>query len=266
MKFPTILGHAHADRRRRPSLWLTSLLMLLASPAFGQEPSWLRSNLIIPQSGCYRSTGPIGVELTEVEADVTVRQQVATTKLLLQLVNHGPTRQEATLLLPVPAGAVVREFAFAGQSSEPTVQMLPKQEAASIYRDLVARMKDPALLEFVGYNLVRSSVFPVEPGDKQWVRVTYEQILPSDGARVDYVLPRTELLTYNVPWKIRVRIHSDADIATVYSPSHPLQVDRESGNRVAAEVTAAGYREPGAFRLSSDGQRLGFCLAVRLPR
>ena len=55
----------------------------------------------------------------------------------------------------------LRGFTFSGSAKEPTAKLLPKGEAQAIYRSIVSKLKDPALLEFAGYNMVRSSVFPV---------------------------------------------------------------------------------------------------------
>ena len=41
---------------------------------------------------------------------------------------------------------------------------------------------------------MRSSVFPVAAGKTQTVRVKYEHVLPVEGDRWDYVLPRSESL------------------------------------------------------------------------
>ena len=92
--------------------------------------------------------------------------------------------------MPLPEGASVRGFAFSGTASEPTAELLPKDAAMTTYKAIVATMKDPAILEFAGYNLIRSSLFPIEPYGTQKIRLTYEHILPADGHRVDYVLPR----------------------------------------------------------------------------
>ena len=87
------------------------------------------------------------------------------------------------MLVPVPDGAVVRAFTFQGAASEAVAQVLPGEEARKTYNAIVAKIRDPALLEFAGYNLVRSSVFPVDAGGTQKVRLTYEHILPADGGR-----------------------------------------------------------------------------------
>src|SRR5439155_10718314 len=134
--------------------------------------------------------------------------------------------QEAELLVPVPDGAVVRGFSFQGAGAEPSARLLPRDEGRETYDRIVAQARDPALLEFAGFNLVRSSVFPVEPGGTQAVRLTYEHILPATGDRVDYALPRSESVEYAVRWTIRVHVAAKVPIATVYSPSHRIRADR----------------------------------------
>jgi Ca-activated chloride channel family protein len=114
----------------------------------------------------------------------------------------------------------------------------------------VAQARDPALLEFAGFNLVRSSVFPVEPGGTQAVRLTYEHLLPTSGDRVDYVLPRTESIEYTIPWKIAVKISSRTPIAAIYSPSHRLRTTRPTPSTASVELVPDAWTEPGPFRLS----------------
>ena len=146
---------------------------------------------------------------------------------------------------------MVRGFSFQGPGAEPSARLLPRDEGRETYDRIVAQARDPALLEFAGFNLVRSSVFPVEPGGTQAVRLTYEHLLTANGDRVDYVLPRSESVEYNVPWKIAVKITSATPIAAVYSPSHRLRTARpeadRGGRRARAEAPAT---EPGPFRLS----------------
>ncbi|MDF1837082.1 MAG: VIT domain-containing protein, partial [Planctomycetota bacterium] len=152
------------------------------------------SHVVVPQARAYaRLPGRGRVSITSIEADVSIRERTARTTLDIYLTNNGGDQAEAVLLLPVPEGAVVGKFLFDGPAPEPTARLLPAATASSTYNDIVSRLKDPALLEFSGYNLIRSSVFPVPAGGKQHLRLSYENILTVDGDRVDYVLPRSEV-------------------------------------------------------------------------
>ena len=218
----------------------------------------LAANVIVPQSRAYVSAlpstrhvvGAANVEITCVDVGVVILEQVATTTMDISLKNLTGSRQEAEMLIPVPVGAAIRGFTFQGAADEPTAELLPREKAKSAYSAIVAKIKDPALLEFVGCNLVRSAVFPLAPNGTQKVRLTYEHLLVADGQRIDYELPRSESIDYNVPWTLSLRIKSQQPIATVYSPSHPATTQRVADGILSVKVVEAAAREPGSFRLS----------------
>jgi len=222
-------------------------------PAFsGRRPA---ANIIVPQSRVYSRIPDTLLEITGVDATVAIVEQAATTSLIVTLRNRGGNRVEAELLLPVPDGAVVRGFTFQGAGADPVAELLPKDEARRIYEAIVARMRDPALLEFAGYNMVRTAVFPVEAGGTQKVKITYEHLLPAEGARIDYVLPRSATLGNVVPWNIKVTAKSATPLSTIYSPSHKLDSKRKSPNEIAAWTAGGATKEPGIFRLSCLRQK-----------
>ena len=182
---------------------MTLGLVLCSTDARGQTSGhWQRpftSNVIVPQSRSFVVGQTPAIRIQKVNVDVRIVEQAAVTTMDIDLYNPSSRRLEAELLVPVPDRAVVRGFAFQGAAAEATAQILTHEEARRIYNEIVARVRDPALLEFAGYNLVRSSVFPVAPRGTQKVRLVYEHLLPADGNRIDYVLPRSESLAYNVP-------------------------------------------------------------------
>jgi Ca-activated chloride channel family protein len=209
------------------------------------------ANVVVPQSRSFRvERGGSPVRVTGVRVGVVVVEQVATTTMDISVSNPMSSAQQAELLVPVPEGVALRGFTFQGSGAEPSAELLGREEARRIYDSIVARMRDPALLEFAGLNLVRTSVFPVPAGGTQKLRLTYEQVLVADGARVDYFLPRSESLDYRVPWEISVRVKSRRAISTVYSPSHLVETRRPSPREISARLGPGAGTEPGAFRLS----------------
>jgi len=234
--------------------WLFSITVLgvlaVASSARAQRGSEWAANVVVPQARVLSVERPAAVTIAAVDADVDIRNQLATTTLDVRLHNPGNRRLEAQLIVPVPEGAVIRGFALLGAGVEPTAELLPKDEARRIYDSIVAKFRDPALLEFVGCNLVRSSVFPVEANKDQEIRLVYEVLLTADGNRVDYILPRSESLEYDVPWNIKVRVETRKPISTVYSPSHEIRIEQPSETVAAVALAEAAKTAPGAFRLS----------------
>ena len=204
---------------------------------------------IVPSRTVLAPPGTTPVRVTEASARVVVRDRAATTTLEFGLYNPTGRAQEAVLLLPVPDGAAVSQFSFEGPASEPTARVLLRDEARRLYDEITSRLRDPALLEFAGYACLRSSVFPVPAGGRQRVRLTYDHVLDVDGERVDYVLPRSEMLSLDVPWSISVDLTARAPIGVCYSPSHELAVIRRSAEKMTLSVTETSRRDPGAFRL-----------------
>lgn len=229
---------------------------------FAVAPAWtqlehisvrpLASNILFPQSRriAFAPERRGSIEITDVKVLIDILESTATTTIEIGLQNTSNRRQEAELIIPVPDEAVIRGFAYDGPGGMITAKVLAKEEARRIYRQLVSKIRDPALVEFVGYNLIRSSVFPVEAHGKQKIRLTYEHLLEVDGMRVDYVLPRTEALEYAVPWKIKANIKAKRPISTVYSASHKLDIERESDRELNVKITLDAEKDPGAFRLS----------------
>lgn len=209
----------------------------------------LAANIVVPQMRAPVAEARPAVHITDIAVAVDVVGQMATTTIDVRLHNATSRRQEAQIVMPLPEGAVVRGFTFQGAAAEPTAQLLPHAEARELYNSIVARERDPALLEFVAYNALQSSVFPVEPGSDQQVRVIYEQLLRVNGNRVDYELPRSEAMGGDVPWHVTVTLRSRRGVSTVYSPSHATEVDRigENAMRVA---TTGRTMQPGPFLLS----------------
>jgi len=202
-------------------------------------------DVIVPQRYLVR---PGMVELRAVEVDVDVVDQVATTHMALVLHNPTDAPREAQLVLPVPRDAAIRSFGVDAISEEPNAVLLPREEATRVYRDIVRKMVDPGLLEFVGTGLIQSSVFPVPAGGTQTFRVVYEHALPAESGRVEYELPRSQSLSgQSVQWTIGVRIRSSRPIGAVYSPTHPLDERRTSANDMRLKVLDA--QQPGPVRL-----------------
>jgi Ca-activated chloride channel family protein len=230
--------------------------IVVPQAAHGHAITWMPRPPIHPRPPLPPPSAPI--EISAISTDVDINAGVATTTMRMTLRNPGSMQQEAQLMVPVPGGASIRQFGFDGGGLEPTAKILPKEEARRIYEAIVSRAKDPALLEFVGYSLVKSSVFPVAPGASQSVSLTYEQVLPRDGERVDFVLPRTGSLEGSgTKWTMSGRIRGERAVATVYSPSHELRTTRVSEKEVKFEVPETAAAQPGALRISALVERAG---------
>jgi Ca-activated chloride channel family protein len=227
-------------------------LAIAASIGQAPEQGWAGvSHIVLPQTRAFAlEHGRDPIVIDRIEARVEIVEQAAVTTLEISVRNPSSCPAEAVLLLPVPEDAAVHSFLFEGPAREPTARLLPRDEARRTYDSIVAQIKDPALLEFAGWNLIRSSVFPVPANGTQRVRLAYDHVLPAERGRVDYILPRSESLALAVPWSIRADIRSRSPISMVYSPSHELVTSLREPRRVSLHVHERRAGDPGAFRFS----------------
>jgi len=231
-------------RRRGIVLSLAMGVLALAPFARAQVIEHPEVQIIVPQRRVIAPPSVTPVTLSAVNVDVEIADRVATTTVRIDLSNSTGSIREAQVVLPVPDGAVVRSFALEGMGEAGEAKIMPRDEARRIYEDIVRRMRDPGLLEFEGYGLIRSSVFPVPANGTQTARIVYEQVLGYDAGRLDYELPRSAV--EGPEWTINLKIRSTEPIATVYSPTHEL----EKTDCPETCYRVKGADAPGSFHLS----------------
>jgi Ca-activated chloride channel family protein len=236
----------------RPSmLALVAALSAFPSPLRAAAQQGWSSNVVLPQSRVFRTAADAPeLAVSHVRADVRIVDGVATTTLDVEVSNPSERDSEAELLLPVPENAVVTHFDFEGAGAAPSARLLPKDEARATYDSIVAKLRDPALLEFAGAALVRSSVFPVPGHGRQKVRVRYEELLPTERGRWDYELVRSASLAGNVSWDVKIDVSASSAIADVYSPTHDLELIAREPRHVALRARTGVVMQPGSLRVS----------------
>jgi Ca-activated chloride channel family protein len=169
---------------------------------------------------------------------VTVEDQVAVTTVEQTFRNHTDRNQEATYLFPVPRGASVDRFTMWIDGKETNGELLPAKDANKIYTDIVRRIQDPGLLEYLGNGLMRMKVFPIPPRGDQKVKVSFRSVAPRDGAVVEYTYPLRTDGRANATledFSVRVSLKSQQAIQNVYSPTHAVTVVRKTDKEVNVE-------------------------------
>lgn len=210
---------------------------------------------IMPAARPWMHAPVSGAHLSAVDAKITIDGQIASTTLELSLTNTTGLPQEAIVMLPVPEGVSIRSLQFDGVGQEPTAKVLPRDEARRIYDEITRRRRDPALLEFAGFGMIRTSAFPIPANATMKARITYDQVLTSDGGRVEYSLPRSEAMAMpgvsgSVHWTFSCTINSERPIHALYSATHEIAVEKPDPRHATVRVDAALAAAPGPFRLS----------------
>ena len=121
--------------------------------------------------------------------DVTIVDQVATTKVDQVFVNEASYPVEGTYIFPLPEDAAISSFDMWVDGQKLEGKLLGRDEARAIYEDIVRSQRDPALLEYVGRGAFQASIFPIPPGGQRRIELTYSQVLPQTAGLVHYRYP-----------------------------------------------------------------------------
>jgi Ca-activated chloride channel family protein len=211
-------------------MWKYILLMLFAVSVGLMSPAGADGIIIVdpPPGVDVRLDQSLAIKYHHV--DIQIKDQVATTRVDQVFVNDNPWTAEGTYIFPLPQGAAVSDFVMWVDGKAVHGEILEADEARTIYDDVVRRMKDPALLEYVGRKALKASVFPIPPGEERKIELEYSQILPVENGLVHYIYPLSTERFSSRPLEdlvVRAQIESREPLKAVYSSRHEVSIDRE---------------------------------------
>lgn len=236
---------------------------LLAAGLAGFVAPASADGVIIPYPRPGEHIPPLWVKYHHVT--VEIRDQLAKTHIDEVFVNTYPRDIEGTFLFPLPEGAAISEFAMFIGEERVEGRILDSREARTIYEDIVRRLRDPALLEYIGQNAFQARVFPIPARGEKRIQLTYSEVLKGESGLVRYLYPlNTERFSLQ-PLEdvaVSVRVESRVPIAGIYSPSHRVSIRREGPH-----TATLGYEEKNVkpdkdfiayYSVSSDDVGLSF--------
>jgi Ca-activated chloride channel family protein len=202
--------------------------------------------LVLP----FQQDSGVVIELHKVNVDID--NQVATTRIEQVFYNDSNRMAEGTYIFPLPVGAAVSDLIMWVDGKAIEAKILDAEEAREIYDEIVRRMRDPALLEYVGAGAIQASVFPIQPFSEVKIEIEYAQLLEVDNGLVHYEYPlRTDQFTRRPveSLSINVRVESNDAISSVYSPTHSIAIARDDDFSFRAGYEARHVRPEGDFSL-----------------
>ena len=161
-----------------------------------------------------------------------VDEGMAVTELREILRNDGNRVAEARFVLPLPPGAVVHGASLRIDGKLVEAQVLPAGEARQTYREIVRRMIDPALIEYLDEGLLSTHVFPIPPGGTRELTLDLTVALPEDFGSWSYRFPLKALCGGHLsPEQLVVEgsVRSHFELQPPYSPTHSLAVTLQKG-------------------------------------
>ena len=160
---------------------------------------------------------------------VEIKDQIAYTHIDQSFSNPFSYPIEGTYVFPVPEGAVISNFAMNVDGEMVSAALLDKDEARSIYEDIVKKQKDPALLEYAGRSLYKASIYPIPGRGKKHVTIDYAQVLEKKDSIICYDYPLNTEKYSKSPLQsvsIDVNLTSSEEIKSIYSPTNEIKINR----------------------------------------
>ena len=194
--------------------------------------------------------------------DVKIEDQVSVTKVQQTFRNHTDQRLEATYVFPVPPGASVREFAMWVNGQKVKGELLTAEKAKTMYTSIVRQTKNPALLDYIGSDLLSMKIFPIPARGDQKIEVSFTAVAKKEHDLVEYVYP---LKTDNAAastlkeFRLTLTLSSQHPLASIYSPTHDVDIKRAGDHRatVRFEQTSATLDRDFQLFYTTSGQDVG---------
>jgi len=173
---------------------------------------------------------PVALSVKYHRVEIDINNQVATTSIDQVFKNNYDVDLEGTYIFPLPEDASIRDFAMYVDGKRISGEVLDKDKARQIYEDIVRRMKDPGLLEYVGRNMFKARVYPIPKNGEKRIELVYQETLKYDAGMYKYVYPLDTERFSPTPLEevtISVKVKSKIPIKSIYSPSHDVDTKVE---------------------------------------
>src|SRR3954447_8999640 len=210
------------------------------------------------------------LEVTNHHVDVKIDRQVAVTSIDQEFYNPNDQRLEGLYIFPVPRGAHIDKFSMEIGGKMVDAELLPADKARNLYEDIVRKMRDPALLEYAGRDLFKVRIFPIEPRSRKPIKISYTELLRSDAGMVTYRYGLSTEKFSAQPVKsvsVKVDLKTADPLASVYSPSHKVEVRRDGPNRAIVGYEGKNEKPDTDFQLvySTETKDVGLSLLTYKP-
>lgn len=130
------------------------------------------------------------VILEQMDIDVTITGNIATTTMQLSFKNNGSRVLEGELTFPMPEGVTVSKYALDINGKMREAVPVSKARATEVFESIQHRNIDPGILEKVEGNNFRTRIFPLPVGGIRTVMIGYEQELTTNKDHdLQYYLP-----------------------------------------------------------------------------
>jgi Ca-activated chloride channel family protein len=161
--------------------------------------------------------------IKKVETTVEIQDQIAVTHVDQVFFNEMNTSVEAVYVFPLPENAMITELVYWFNGQRYVAEIRERQEAIKDYNQKLRQWLDPALLEYLGNNLFRLRIVPVNAQSEVRTEITYVEPLEYDLGKVNYTFLLNTLGLSPKPLEtvlVQVDAYSQTFFKSFESPSH----------------------------------------------
>lgn len=177
------------------------------------------------------------------KVSVEIRDQIARTTIEESFVNHTPARLEGVFHFPLPQDASISGFGMWIGNDLVEADVVEKQRAREIFETILREKRDPGLLEWMGGNIFKARVFPIEAHSEKRIKIVYTQVLPLRANRYRYSYGLRSELLRTKPLRelsLNVTVNSAIPLKAVSCPTHAVRT-QQTQHSAQVEFTAQEY-------------------------
>ncbi|MFH1022484.1 MAG: VIT domain-containing protein [Planctomycetota bacterium] len=215
---------------------------------------------------------PLAADLTTKShrAEISITGAIAATKLEATFYNPNPSEIEGTYWLPIRGEAAVTNFAMTANGKKLSAELLSADKAREIYENIVRQRKDPALLEYLGNGVLQARVYPIPARGDVAIGVDYSQTMKGESGAYTFRYPLGSAKPVSgAVGQIIIKVHlaPGTPLKAIYSPSHPIAVNRKGDREAEISYEANNVTPTNDFILyyTTAAEDMGASLVAYTP-
>jgi Ca-activated chloride channel family protein len=193
--------------------------------------------------------------IKSLDVNVNLNGQVARVQVSQEFKNTSKRTIEASFVFPLPYDGAIDRLTLLVGNKEYEAKLIDRNEARRIFESYVRRNQDPALLEWMGSGMFKTSIFPIPPGETRKVTIRYSQVCRQFQGMTEWLFPLRIARYTTKPIEqlsVQVSISSPLAIKSVYSPTHSIAVKKPSAKTALISYEQKNVIPNSDFRLFYD--------------
>jgi Ca-activated chloride channel family protein len=158
-------------------------------------------------------------------------------------VNSSGRVAEVDYILPLPKGAAFEQLELSINGQMIAGETMRSDQARSVYEEIVRKLRDPALVEWMGHDLLRTRIFPIQPGEEKRVVVHFSAVAQREGdaLRLDWPARAVANARNDDDWfELQYNLSGAGEsLGEAYSPTHNVSVTDRSRAARTVRMTDA---------------------------